>query len=213
MGLARKYENGSDKGLCAVRWDALSTAATELGCLGTDSNGVTYARACAINTAGTAVGYSEKFVGGVSVGSCAVRWDAAGTVATELGGLGISGVFGTVEAQANAISDAGAAVGLARKYDNGNDVGSRAVRWDAASTAVIELGNLGTDGSGYTYSNAYAVNNVGTAVGLSQKYVDGTLVGEHAVIWLPDASVIDLNDLGVAPCLLAELGPWATPRP
>ena len=34
---------------------------------------------------------------------------------------------------------------------------------------------------------------------MSAKYVGGSSVGNRAVIWLPDASAIDLNDLGVAP--------------
>ena len=48
-------------------------------------------------------------------------------------------------------------------------------------------------------AQAYAVNDAGTAVGYSNKYVGGSDVGIRAVIWLPDASAIDLNDLGVAP--------------
>jgi hypothetical protein len=78
-------------------------------------------------------------------------------------------------------------------------MGRRAVRWDASGTVATELGNLGTDSSGSAYARACAVNDAGTAVGAATKYVGGSSMGYHAVIWLPDASVVDLNDLGVAP--------------
>ena len=80
---------GRDLGHRAVRWDASGTAATELGNLGTDANGVTQSVAVAINDAGTAVGYADKYDdSGVCLGDRAVRWDASGTAATELGNLG-----------------------------------------------------------------------------------------------------------------------------
>ena len=68
--------------------DVGSTAAIELGHLGTDSGGVTFADAICLNAAGTAVGYSKKYVSGSDMGYRAVRWDAGGTAATELGNLG-----------------------------------------------------------------------------------------------------------------------------
>jgi hypothetical protein len=43
------------------------------------------------------------------------------------------------------------------------------------------------------------VNDAGTAVGYATKYVGGSNMGNHAVMWLPDASAVDLNDLDVTP--------------
>jgi hypothetical protein len=159
---------------------------------------VDYAPGSAVNNSGTAVGYATKYVGGSSMGFRAVRWNAPGTAATELGNLGTSG-DGSTDALARAVNDAGTAVGYCYKYVGGRWMGSRAVRWDASGTAATELGNLGTDSSGRTLTQAYAVNTVGTAVGSSEKYIGNTSMGAHAVIWLPDTSAVDLNDLGVAP--------------
>jgi hypothetical protein len=198
VGFGLKYAGATFLGYRATRWGASGTAVWELGNLGTDAIGFTSGAAFAINAAGTVVGYSKKYVGGNDVGSRAVRWGGSGTVATELGNLGVS-TNGSTDGRAYAVNAAGTAVGYQEKYLGGSDVGSRAVRWDASGTVATELGDLGTNASGTTNAEAYAVNDVGTAVGQSAKYANGSSVGNRAVIWLPDASVIDLNDLGVVP--------------
>ena len=194
VGQAQKYTGGTNLGYRAVRWDASGTAATELGNLGTDSSGVTLSNATAVNTAGTAVGYAQKYTGDTPLGNRAVRWDASGTAATELGNLGTTS-GGSTDGRAYAVNTAGTAVGQAQKYNAGTYVGTRAVRWDASGTAATELGNLGTDSSGVTFSNANAVNTAGTAVGSAFKYTAGTYVGNRAVFWGLDAVAVDLNTL------------------
>jgi hypothetical protein len=59
VGYSKKYVGGADEGFRAVRWDASTTAATELENLGTDANGKSDAKAYSINSAGTVVGYSN----------------------------------------------------------------------------------------------------------------------------------------------------------
>jgi len=196
VGYSLKYVSGSYMGSRAVRWDAGGTAAMELGVLGTDPTGFAAASAYAVNSAGTAVGYCRKLVLESSLGLRAVRWDAGGTAATELDCLGTDAT-GSANAGAFAVNDAGTAVGYSLKYVSGSYMGSRAVRWDAGGTAATELGCLGTDAAGSTSAEAYAVNDTGTAVGWSEKYVSGSYVGRRAVAWLPDGTGIDLNDLGV----------------
>ena len=200
VGVATKYTNGNNNslGYRAVRWDAGSTVATELGNLGTDSNGSTGGflesiRPNAVNDSGTAVGFATKFTNGVDVGSRAVRWDAGGTAATELAGLGTgaSNPF----SQAFAVNAAGTTAGVASKFNNGTNVGSRAVRWEAGGTAATELGSLGVSDSGSTSGAAYAMNSAGIAVGLMQKYVAGESPGNRAVAWGLDNVALDLNTL------------------
>jgi hypothetical protein len=192
VGASEKYFSGVDLGLRAVRWDDSGTAATELGNLGTDATGFTYAGAGALNMAGTIVGVSEKYVSGSDLGRRAVRWDASGA-ATELGNLGTD-ASGFGDAGATAVNDAGTAVGQSSKYLAGVDMGTRAVRWDASRNTAIELGNLGTDARGYTVAYALAVNAAGTAVGWSNKYVSGFNVGMRAIRW--DASATAATELG-----------------
>jgi hypothetical protein len=239
-GYASKVFDGYSKGYRAVRWDASGTVATELGVIGTNSSGSTSAYANAMNNAGTVVGWAYKYAEGsdLSLGTRAVRWDYTGTVATELGNLGTDSTGSAVLAEAVAVNNGGTAVGYAPKYVDGSLKGTRAVRWDASGTVATELGILGTYSDGTTYSQAYALNDAGTAVGWVDKYVDGSRqgnravrwdytgtvatelgnlgfdwssqayainnagtavgnVGSAAVIWLPDASAIDLNSLGV----------------
>jgi hypothetical protein len=192
VGFARKYVNGIEKGNRAIRWQGPGTTATELGSLETNAAGTTNSAAYAINDAGTVVGYAAQYNAGTYIGTRAIRWEASGTTAIELGNLGTS-ASGTTSAGAYAINDAGTTVGFAAKYVSGADMGYRAVRWDISGTAATELGNLGTD-AGKTNAYAYAVNDAGTAAGYARKYVAGADLGDRAVRW--DACGTDVTELG-----------------
>jgi hypothetical protein len=185
-------------GTRAVRWNAASTAVTELGNLGTDSSGVTNGSAYAINTPGTAVGYGQKFTSNTDRGYRAIRWNASGTAATELGNLGTD-PSGYTFSSAQAVNDAGTAVGYAQKYDaSGAYLGTRPVRWNAEGTAATELGTLGTDLSGYTAGSALDINSAGTIVGTASIFDPaGAAAGERAVRW--DASGTAATVLGNLP--------------
>ena len=77
----------------------------------------------------------------------------------------------------------------------GTYLGTAAVRWDASGTAATELGNLGTDTSGYTERQAYAINTAGTAVGYANKYSpDGTFLGHRAVRWDASGTAAELGN-------------------
>ncbi len=213
VGYSYKHEtDAAYVGTRAVRWNA-SGVATELENLGLNHSGYTEASAFAVNAAGTAVGQSKKYNEDLfnEVGFRAVRWEAtgAGTAITELDDLGLN-FLGRTHASAVAVNDAGTAVGYSEKYEDTNYKGQRAVRWDWFTTAATELAHLGLDSSDRTNSEAYAVNIAGAAVGVSEKYVSFVNQGERAVIWLPDASVIDLNDLGITP--VGDSGSWVLQR-
>jgi uncharacterized membrane protein len=143
----------------AARW-SVSGAITELGDLSPGSIRTPRTRAFAVNESGTAVGYAQILIGGgADAGTRAVRWDGSGTVATELGNLGLSG--GRTQSEAHDVNESGAAVGWA--YKGGGISGIQTpVRWDANSTVATELGTLGT-----APSFAYAINDLGAAVGVS----------------------------------------------
>lgn len=192
VGCAAKGLGDSSEGPLAVRWDA-SGAASELGNLGTDSGGHTVSEAHAINAAGIAVGWADKYVAGSNKGTRAVRWDTSGmameleTLGTDSSGFGIS--------SAHAINSTGTAAGVAWKHAAGNDLGFRAVRWDA-SGAATELKNLGTDSDGHTANYAIAINDAGTVVGSAVKYVAGSFKGERAVRWDASDTATELGSLG-----------------
>jgi hypothetical protein len=104
------------------------------------------------------------------------------------------------------MNEAGAIIGYVRKYLAGNYVGVRAVRWAADSTTAVELAVLGTDAEGVSLTAAAGVNIAGAAVGTASVYPDGKTLNFRAVAWLPDASVIDLNELGIRPA--SDGGAW-----
>jgi hypothetical protein len=172
VGHATKYTNGASLGPRAVRWDASGTAATELGNLGTDSGGYTYNVAWAVNTAGTAVGYAEKY-GDFSLGYVyrAVRWDASGSAATELGGLAIgsSDTF----SQAYAVNTAGFTVGYAQTFtSSGTFLGSRATLWDLDGVA-FDLNTLIDPNSGWTLDYGRGISDTNWVTGIGGFDPDG----------------------------------------
>lgn len=195
------YSTATDGfGTRAVRWDSGGTAATELGSLGLNSNPVNDSCAYAVNATGTAVGYARKqtLVGNTTFdwGDRAVRWDASSAAAIELGNLGTHS--GSTRSYAYAINDAGTTVGYASKYDAlGNNLGTRAVRWDASGTTATELGSLQATVSGSNDGWAYAINSAGVSVGYANVYnLAGTAyLGQHAVYWGADGAAVDLNNL------------------
>jgi uncharacterized membrane protein len=174
--------------VAALRWDAASQP-IELGDLGPPSG---FNLASAINEAGTIVGWATR---GIDYGG-AVRWDASGTAATELGRL--SGFDGGA---ALAINDAGIIVGEAERYESTDPLfgplGMRAVRWDPSGTPT-ELGNLGSHADGSAYSSATAINNAGTIIGASNKITRfDTDLGRRAVRWNAGATApTELGNLG-----------------
>ncbi len=195
VGWSDKHNSVSWNGTRAVSWNY--TNAQELGVLGVaPQQDLAHARAYAINSSRTVVGYSTKCCSGTNLGTRAVRWHQGNTTPTELDILGHDGA-GRTDAEAFAVNDTSVTVGWATKWVSGNNKGRRAVRWAAFPFETItELGNLGTaDGS--TDSVANGLNAAGTAVGLSRKYVATINQGNRAAIWLPDASVIDMNGLGI----------------
>lgn len=194
IGNLSKYTAGEFLGVRAVRWESSGTSVIELGNLGTESSGYAETVVFDVNDSGTAVGGAQKYIAGANAGGRAVRWDGAGTSATELGHLGTDS-FGETGCAAIAVNASGTAVGRAYKYVAGRDLGERAVRWDAVSTSATELGYLSADDFGVSYNWANDINDSGIAVGVASIYEFGNLVGDHAVAWGDSAQAIDLNTL------------------
>jgi len=128
----------------------------------------------AVNDAGTAVGYAQKFVvaPGLDQGLRAVRWDASGTAATELGNLGTD-VYGYTRCYAWAINSAGTAVGSAEWFYAGLIEGTHAVYWGLDGVPV-DLNDLIDPSSGWILTEALAISDTGWVTGTGQFDPDGT---------------------------------------
>lgn len=175
----------------AVRWDA-SGAVTELGTIAQQSTACAYG----INDAGMIQGTANVVSASkISLGQRVVRWDASGAAA-ELGHLGTMSNGFTV-CMPEGINAAGTAIGYVNKFDDSHDfLGIRAVRWDASETAAVELEILGTTSYGYSTSVARAINDSGIIVGEVQTFDSSDNgLGDHAVYWKDDGTVVDLNTL------------------
>jgi hypothetical protein len=169
VGFAEKYDaSGLSQGWRALRWDA-SDAMTELGTLDPNRSAGAYAYngATAMNDAGTAIGWADKYdAAGVAKGQRAVRWDAGSTVPTELANLGTDPT-GITDTAAAAINSAGVIVGTAKKFD-ANGLGRTVpVRWDL-SGAVTELETLQFPELPYNFGQtrfATHINDAGIVIG------------------------------------------------
>jgi hypothetical protein len=182
-----------------VRWDASGTP-TELGSIGANIPQISDSPA-ALNDAGTVVGWALISYPSPR-GTRAVRWDAAGTAATELRDLGT--VLDYTLSEAVAVNAAGTAVGWAAA--NWNDTGTRyeehAVYWGADDIA-IDLNTLIDPESGWLLlERALDISDTGWIVGTGLFDADGA-GGQHAyrrhfLMQVPAAAVIlgDFNHDG-----------------
>jgi hypothetical protein len=148
VGYVQVFGNGRDLGFRAVRWDGTSTAATELGHLGTYVDGYTTAAALAVNVAGTVVGRAAEFSAPSFGGYHAVYWAANDTRAIDLNTL-IDPTSEWLLEQALDISDTGWIVGVGQ-FDpdgpGGQDAYSRHFLIHVPATAIFP-GDFNGDGA------------------------------------------------------------------
>lgn len=167
VGFAYKYNAGMFKGTRAVRWNHDSTAALELGLLGTAVNGVSSSKAYTINNVGTAVGWVVKYdEHGVAEGLRGVTWDTSGQV-TELQSL-----QSTTNAAAIDVNDDGVAVGW-----SDSPSGRQAVLW-RADGSVLNLNTLLDPNDGWQLTEALAISNTGWIAGLGDYDPDEPSAGQ-----------------------------------
>ncbi len=198
VGYSYKYLGGK----FAVRWNASGTAATELGHLGTSVGGFANAEATAVNNFGTAIGYSDKFnSSGENVGRYAVRWDASGAAATQLGAVGTH-FPGGEPTIATAINSAGTVVGVSIELESGLEM-ARPVRWDASGAAPTRLA---VPGETY-HGNVFDINDAGAAVGNVIDSLEGYPF--KAARWDASGAITVLESLEPDSGFLGRRNSWA----
>jgi hypothetical protein len=190
----------------AAQWNTPATALTTLNGINSQTAQNNYA--AEINSLGTAVGSVAKFnSSGVSEGTRAVRWNAGGTNATELGILDAN-----PDAQASAaafsINSSGTAVGQATLAVSSTEP----VRWDASGTTATRLGDLGTPAGKINQGSAVSINDDGTAVGYVTKFDStGTSLGFRAVRWdaggttATELENVGTNNSGFTQCIAVAI--------
>ena len=188
VGASNLYQQGQDKGARAVLW--ANGSITNLGTLGTDTNGNASSIARDVSNSGLIVGSSNLYVNGIGKGDRAVLWTNG--LINNLGSLGTNS-NGVGRSWASGINDGGQIVGGSELFQNGQSKGERAVLWRDGD--MIDLGNLGADANGVGYSHANAINDADQIVGSSYFSRNGRLVESHAVISYGGSSFQDLNDL------------------
>jgi uncharacterized membrane protein len=175
VGFAATFDpSGSYLGTAPVRWQAGTTAATELARLSIAPN--SFGLAGAINDAGTAVGSVSKSPAFPTdeFGTRAARWDAGGTAVTVLGTLGVS-ANGEAHAEALAINATGLIVGTTSAHNSATELPDpRAVLWNPTETTAIDLNTLVDPSVGWTLTHAFAISDTGWVAGLGDFDPDGS---------------------------------------
>lgn len=173
--------------LTAVRWDADGTALTELGHAPAPTNGYSEDNVTIVRPNGVVAGRTQTTVNGVVASRTPTRWTADGNV-TVLD-LPANAIVTGGWNQVTGLNDAGTAVGRFTTQASGFD-GLRPARWNAGTSAVTELGLLGTPVA-TTSAWPLDINNAGLAVGVQRaRAQDGDGV---AVLWGLDGAAVDLN--------------------
>lgn len=163
----------------------------DLGTLGTDPSGFACSAASAINANNAVVGTSDYYDSNGNW-SCvhAFLWAGGsmknlGTLGTDPNGFACS--FGMTVNASNQV------LGISDYYDgNGNWSGQHGFLW--AGGTMTDLGALGVDGSGFTFSTPNAANDVGQVVGTSSYSENGVANGNRAFLYQAGA-MLDLNTL------------------
>lgn len=165
VGSATAYVAGIARGDRAVRWEADSTAATQLGVLNTNSAGASRSGAYALNNAGTIVGYSNFYNGNTFRGMRAVLWPAGSTVPVELAHRGLAS-NGSTEGLAAAINNHGQIVGTSLGYDSAGNVipDGGAAYWDADGS-VYGLASLVVNLDGWLLFEGRDISDSGYITG------------------------------------------------
>ncbi|MCC7408983.1 MAG: DUF3466 family protein [Phycisphaeraceae bacterium] len=186
-------DQGQQLGYGGVRWDAGSVTPTPLDALD-QYMGYFLSDPYAINDSNVIVGRCLMLSDtGQWQNFVPARWDAQGHV-TRLPSLP-GDPEGEFSGEAVAVNSTGVTIGFIN-YDTHD--GDRAVRWNAAGTAVTELGHFGIRGPDdpYISSYAYDINADGLIVGKVERYLwSSMMTGYRAVVWGTDGMPIDLNTL------------------
>lgn len=187
-GQSKTFDNGQDNGNRAFLWS--NGVITNLGALGTATNGNGYSSASALNEAGQVAGGADLYVNGIYKGARAVLWSNGSTI--DLGSLGTAGGYGFSYAQH--INEVGQVAGVSTLYGNDVDKGQRAALWSNGS--IINLtGNLGTRADGVGTSWVSALNDAGQVAGTSYLYGQTWPEQERAFIW-QNGTVTTLGSFG-----------------
>jgi hypothetical protein len=190
-------DGGASEGLRAMR--LTPSGVVEMDNLERGAPDFNGAAALDINASGVAVGQAYTYVASspsfpkdhALFDSRPVRWNAAGTVATELASFSVDSE-GRAFGAAYGVNSAGTAVGFSLESQGTWS----AARWDAGGTAVRRL-------IGGSFAVAYAINDPGVAVGYSSILINGNNGGNRPVRW--DPANVDGNN-NVNPTILSPEG-------
>jgi hypothetical protein len=190
-GSSSRYNGGSEElGLGAWFYDGSTTIVIGLtGSEHTRSDGYKFSLTSQLNETGQVIGYSQRYNCCVqNWGRSAWLYDGATTIDIGLTGSEHTRSDGFKYSFASQLNEAGQAIGDSERYNGGTTyLGQDAWLYDGATTTNIGLtGAEHTRNTGYKFSDATELNDVGQAIGYSQRYNGGsTDLGQDAWFYDP----------------------------
>ena len=197
VGNSTVYDsNGINKGSAAFLYT--NGTLQNLGNFGADNNGKGSSFAIGINDSGQVIGDSDLYVGGHYTATDAFLYTSGSL--TDLGNFGTDPT-GHGSSLPVAINAAGQVAGASDVYDaNGISKGRDAFLY--TNGVLTDLGNLGTDSLGKSFSVAVGVNSAGQVIGTSKVYDSAhTFLGT-------DSFLYDHGTLTALSSLLTNAAGW-----
>jgi hypothetical protein len=193
-GYSERFSGADPLGQSAWVYDSPTATTTRIGFFDaahTRSDGYQFSHIWRLNDSGLAVGNSQRFDGGSSMGSSAWLYDSSGASTTRIGFLDATHTRsdGYQNSDATGLNESGFAAGVSERFDGASALGYSAWLYDSAGATTTRVGLFDaahTRSDGYQLSLVGAPNESGLAVGYSDRFDAGSFMGHS--LWLYDAA-------------------------
>lgn len=183
VGISDRFNNGTEFVGRSI-WLYNGSTTLNIGLTGsehTDANGIKFSFDARLNQAGQVIGHSYRYNGNNQMGQSAWLYNGATTVELGLTGAGYSRADGFKQSNVTLLNQAGHAAGFSVRYAGSEYQGQSA--WLFNGTTTVQAGFTAaefTASNGYKTSTVIGINELGQAIGTSDRFVGVNNVGVSA---------------------------------
>jgi len=190
-GSSNRYNGNLDHGTSTWLYDSSSNSTINIGLIDTEhtrDDDFKWSSIVQLNDTDQAIGYSSRHVGGTGLGQSAWLYNGISSINIGLTGVENTRDDGYIFSYAKQLNNSGQVIGLSHRYNGGSNYMGLST-WLYSNGTRVGLGFTGADytrDDGYKRSSAYKLNEVGQAIGYSQRFNGSTSMGNSA--WLYDGT-------------------------